>query len=493
MRRPCVLLILDGYGIAPSGEGNAVTAAKTPVLNRIFKEHPSCKLSAAGLDVGLPEGQFGNSEVGHTNIGAGRIVYQDLTRIDLAVQDNSFYSNEALLNACKCERLHLIGLVSDGGVHSSMRHIHALINMAKRHGCKTYLHAFTDGRDTPPMSGLAYMEELVSKVEVASVIGRYYAMDRDSRFDRTKRAYDAMTAHISGDEVIKDPLEYIKTCYDSEITDEFIPPERFAENGEIREGDGVIFFNFRPDRARQITRAFLEPEYSHFERKKMALTWASMTQHDEAFAPWLKVAFPPRGLENTLGEWISKQGLSQLRCAETEKYAHVTFFFNGGREQPFEGEGRILVPSPKVATYDLKPEMSANEVASRVVRSLSEDFYDVVVVNLANPDMVGHTGDISAVIKALEAVDSATSAILTATLKAGGFAVVTSDHGNAEEMLLKDGSPKTAHSANPVPLAVIGVNDIELKDGRLCDVAPTMLGLMGVEKPCEMDGESLVI
>jgi len=487
MHSPAVLLILDGYGEGPVCAGNAVCRADTPALKSIFTDNPHCRLTACGTDVGLPEGQFGNSEVGHTNLGAGRVVYQDLTRIDHAIEDGSFFENPAFKSAMSCARVHIMGLVSDGGVHTVLRHIEALIKMAKGTGVRLFVHAFTDGRDTPPTSGLASLKQIADKAEIATVSGRYYAMDRDSRWDRIETAYRALTEPGTGG----DPVAYLEDCYKQGVTDEFVPPKAFSPDGNIKDGDGVIFFNFRPDRARQLTRAFLDPEFNHFEREKRSLTYICMTQYDAEFAPWVQIAFPPHALKNTLGEWISHLGLRQLRCAETEKYAHVTFFFNGGREKPFEGEKRILVPSPKVATYDLAPQMSALEVADRVVRGLALGLFDVVIVNLANPDMVGHTGVMDAVLTALRVVDIAADRIVTAAKKAGGFAIVTADHGNAESMLLPDGTPQTAHSASPVPFAVVGRGEMTLKDGRLSDVAPTMLTLMGLPIPPEMEGEDL--
>jgi 2,3-bisphosphoglycerate-independent phosphoglycerate mutase len=487
MHSPAVLLILDGYGEGPICPGNAVCRADTPALHAIFHDNPHCLLTASGTDVGLPLGQFGNSEVGHTNLGAGRVVYQDLSRIDRAIEDGSFFENAAFKSAMSCPRVHMMGLVSDGGVHTVMRHIEALIKMAKGTGAQLFVHAFTDGRDTPPASGLACLKQIAEKAEIATVSGRYFAMDRDSRWDRIETAYRVLTEPGTGG----DPVAYLEDCYKQGVTDEFVPPKAFSPEGNIRDGDGVIFFNFRPDRARQLTRAFLDPEFDHFKRSKLSLTYVCMTQYDADFAPWVQVAFPPHALKNTLGEWISHLGLRQLRCAETEKYAHVTFFFNGGREKPFEGEKRILVPSPKVATYDLAPQMSALEVADRVVRGLALGLFDVVIVNLANPDMVGHTGVMDAVMTALRVVDIAADRIVAAAKKAGGFAIVTADHGNAESMLLPDGTPQTAHSASPVPFAVVGRGEMTLKDGRLSDVAPTLLTLMGLPIPPEMEGEDL--
>ncbi len=487
MHSPAVLLILDGYGEGPICPGNAVCRADTPTLHAIFKDNPHCLLTASGIDVGLPEGQFGNSEVGHTNLGAGRIVYQDLSRIDCAIKDGSFFENPALKSAMSKDRVHIMGLTSDGGVHTVMRHIEALIDMAKREGAKLFVHAFTDGRDTAPASGLSCLRQIAERATIASVSGRYYAMDRDSRWDRIEAAYRALTEPGTGG----DPVAYLEDCYKEGVTDEFVPPKAFSPEGYIKDGDGVIFFNFRPDRARQLTRAFLDPEFSHFKREKRSLTYVCMTRYDDVFEPWVQVAFPPHELKNTLGEWISHLGLRQLRCAETEKYAHVTFFFNGGREKPFEGEKRILVPSPKVATYDLAPQMSALEVADRVVRTLALGLVDIVIVNLANPDMVGHTGVMDAVLTALRVVDIAADRIVSAAIKAGGFAVVTADHGNAESMLLPDGTPQTAHSANKVPFAVVGRGEMTLQNGRLCDAAPTLLALMGLPVPPEMDGDDL--
>ena len=488
MRSPALLLILDGYGLAPHGPGNAVTIADTPILDKIFKDSPACELSAAGIDVGLPDGQFGNSEVGHTNIGAGRIVYQDLSKIDNAIEDGSFFENAALKKAMAKGRVHLMGLVSDGGVHSVMRHIEALVEMAAGSGVAVFVHAFTDGRDTAPMSGLACLEQIAKIAQIATVAGRYYAMDRDSHWERIELAYRALTAAGSGC-----PLQYVADCYKNGTTDEFILPKSFSDDGYIKDGDAVIFFNFRPDRARQLTRTFLDPDFDCFDVKQLDIHYVCMTQYDSEFENFAQVAYPPDELKNTLGEWVSGLGLKQMRCAETEKYAHVTFFLNGGREQPFAGEHRILVPSPRVDTYDLAPHMSALDVADRVAQAIRLSVADLFIVNIANPDMVGHTGDMSAVITALRVVDIAAGRIVTAVMQAGGFAVVTADHGNAEAMLLADGTPQTAHSANPVPLAVVGRGQLKLKGGRLCDVAPTLLGLMDLPCPPEMEGENLVI
>lgn len=503
-KTPTTLIIMDGFGVWDERTGNAIAAARTPNLDKIFAENPGCRLSASGLDVGLPEGQMGNSEVGHTNIGAGRVVFQDLPRISRAIEDGSFFENAAYIEAmddCK-ERdgaLHLMGLLSDGGVHSHITHLFALLEMAKKRGLsRVYVHCFLDGRDVPPASGKGYVEKLVEKCkevgvgQVATVMGRYYAMDRDKRWDRVQRAYDAMTR---GEGVQNpDPVDAVQRSYDAGVTDEFVEPVVCTKDGKVKEGDSIIFINFRPDRAREITRCFVDPAFTDVERKKgyFPVTYVCTTEYD-ATMPNVLVAFPHRELTNIFGEYIARQGYTQLRIAETEKYAHVTFFFNGGAEQVFPGEDRCLIPSPKVATYDLQPEMSAPEVTEEAVKRIESGNYDVIILNFANCDMVGHTGVFEAAVKAVEAVDTGVGKVVEATSRMGGVSLITADHGNAERMLDADGTtPYTAHTTNLVPFYIVGA-DVKLRDGRLADIAPTMLDLMGLEKPAEMDGETLIV
>lgn len=500
---PTALLIMDGCGIAPPGDFNAVYKAAKPNLDKFLAECPNTTLEASGTDVGLPAGQIGNSEVGHTNIGAGRVVLQMLPRIGKAIEDGSFFENPVYLDAvdeCRKEGcdLHIIGLLSDGGVHSHNTHLYALLELAKRRGLsKAYVHAIMDGRDVPPRSGADYMRECLAKMKeigigtVADVQGRFYAMDRDRRWDRLEKAYNAV---VFGEGVsCADPVEAIENSYREDVTDEFILPTVCDANGCIKPGDSVIFFNFRPDRARELTQALTQPDFDGFERKKglIPLHFACTARYDEKLTK-LPVAFPPETIENTFGEYISKLGLTQLRIAETEKYAHVTFFFNGGEEKVFDGEDRILVPSPKqVPTYDLIPEMSAFEVTDKCIAAIESGKYDVIVCNLANCDMVGHTGVMEAAAKAVETVDTCVGRIAGAVDEMGGVTLITADHGNAERMRLPSGEPCTSHTTNPVPLIIRGA-DIELKSGRLADIAPTMLALMGIEKPKEMTGECLI-
>ncbi len=503
-KTPTTLIIMDGFGLREETSGNAIAAAQTPNLNRIFGENPGCKLSASGLDVGLPEGQMGNSEVGHTNIGAGRVVFQDLPRISRAIEDGSFFQNEAYVEAiddCR-ERgsaLHLMGLLSDGGVHSHNTHLYALLKMAKERGLKrVYVHCFLDGRDVPPSSGRDFVAALAEQCaalgvgKIATVMGRFYAMDRDKRWDRVQRAYNAMTL---GEGIFcSDPVEAVQKSYDAGVTDEFVEPIVCTEDGKVREGDSIIFFNFRPDRAREITRCFVDPAFTEVERKHgyFPVTYVCTTEYD-ATMPNVLIAFPHRALENIFGAYIARQGYTQLRIAETEKYAHVTFFFNGGEEQVFPGEDRALIASPKVATYDLQPEMSAPEVTEEAVRRIESGSYDVIILNFANCDMVGHTGVFEAAVKAVEAVDAGVGRVVEATSKMGGVTLITADHGNAERMLDEDGvTPYTAHTTNLVPFYIVGA-DVTLRDGRLADIAPTMLDLMGLAKPEEMDGETLIL
>lgn len=503
MKKPLALIIMDGFGINESHYGNAIYAAEKPNLDRLFSEWPKTQIGASGMDVGLPDGQMGNSEVGHTNIGAGRIVYQELTRITKTMKEGGFAENEAFSDAVEnCRKndsaLHLMGLLSDGGVHSHNSHLYGLLKMAKDAGLtKVYVHSFMDGRDVPPTSGKDYVEELVSKMEeigvgkVATVMGRYYAMDRDNRWERVEKAYDAMV-NREGDH-FNCGICAMKASYDNGVTDEFVVPAVIDGGAPIQANDSVIFFNFRPDRAREITRTLVDDDFTGFVRKngRFPLFFVCMTQYD-ATMPNVEVAFKPQSLANTFGEYISKKGLKQLRIAETEKYAHVTFFFNGGVEATFEGEDRALINSPKVATYDLKPEMSAYEVCEEVVSRINSDQYDVIILNYANCDMVGHTGVFDAAKAAVEAVDSCVGRTVDAVLAKGGVALITADHGNADKMYEPDGSPFTAHTTNPVPFVVCGM-DVKLRSGgRLADIAPTMLEILDLPKPAEMDGESLI-
>ena len=496
-------MILDGFGIAPV-EGNAIAAANKPNLDKIFAENPHTQIGASGMDVGLPDGQMGNSEVGHTNIGAGRIVYQELTRITKSAQDGDMDKNEALLKAMNNAKdngkaLHLMGLLSDGGVHSHNTHLYALLEMAKRVGVeKVFVHCFMDGRDVPPSSGKDYVKELMDKLEeigvgkIATVMGRYYAMDRDNRWERVEKAYAAM---VYGEGEQADcPLCAMQNSYDKEVTDEFVVPTVVKGAEPISEGDSVIFYNFRPDRAREITRTLVDPDFTGFERKKgfFPLTYVCMTQYD-ATMPNVEVAYKPESLVNTFGEYISNKGLTQLRIAETEKYAHVTFFFNGGVEKQYPGEDRILVKSPAVATYDLQPEMSAYEVTDKMVEAVKSGKYDALILNYANCDMVGHTGVFEAAVKAVEAVDTCVGRVVEAVKEMGGCVLLTADHGNADKMVDDDGTPFTAHTTNPVPFCVIN-HPCQLREGgRLADIAPTMLKVLGLEQPAEMTGESIIL
>lgn len=503
MKKPLILMILDGFGIAPP-EGNAIAAANKPNLDKLFSENPVTQIGASGMDVGLPDGQMGNSEVGHTNIGAGRVVYQELTRITKAIQDGAFFENEALVeavdNAVKNgTALHLIGLLSDGGVHSHITHLYAIVELAKRRGLKkVYVHALLDGRDVPPTSGKDFVAACADKLkeigvgQIATVMGRYYAMDRDNRWERVEKAYAAMV-YGEGNHA-QCPVKAVEDSYANEVTDEFVIPTVCAENATIGANDSIVFFNFRPDRAREITRTFVDPDFSGFERKKgfFPLTYVCMTQYD-ATMPNVKVAFQPQSLTNTFGEYISNKGLTQLRIAETEKYAHVTFFFNGGVEKTFPGEDRALINSPKVATYDLQPEMSAYLVTDELVDRIHSGKYDVIILNFANCDMVGHTGVFDAAKAAVEAVDTCVGRVVDAILEMGGVAMITADHGNADKMFEEDGSPFTAHTTNPVPFCVVNY-DCKLREGgRLADIAPTMLKVLGLPQPAEMDGKSLII
>jgi 2,3-bisphosphoglycerate-independent phosphoglycerate mutase len=506
--KPVIFIILDGYGLNAKTEGNAIAAANKPNLDRFFSQYPNTKINCSGMDVGLPTGQMGNSEVGHTNIGAGRIVYQELTRITKSIEDGSFFEKKEFLGAienCKKHgtKLHLFGLLSDGGVHSHNTHLYALLELAARHEFKeVYIHTFFDGRDVPPDSALKYVEELEDKLKsigvgkIASIMGRYYAMDRDNRWERVKQAYDAMA--LGKGLYAESAVEGVKESYSRGEYDEFVKPVVIVNDGKalatIDKNDSVIFFNFRPDRAREITRSFVDEDFDGFERPKgfFPLYYVCMTEYDKTM-PNVVVAFIPDILKNTFGEYISKLGYKQLRIAETEKYAHVTFFFNGGVEKMYPGEDRVLIPSPQIATYDLKPEMSAFEVTDEIIKRIDSEIYDVIVLNFANCDMVGHTGIYSAAKSAVEAIDKCLGKIIPKVIEKGGVALITADHGNAEQMVdYQTGANFTAHTTNPVPLICIGLNKIELKKGRLADLAPTILDIMGLEKPEEMTGESLI-
>ena len=502
MKKPLVLMILDGFGINNATVGNAIYSAKTPNIDALMANYPHTKIQASGMDVGLSRGQMGNSEVGHTNIGAGRIVYQELTRITKTVEEGGLSAIPELQKAvANCKEhdsaLHLMGLLSDGGVHSHIHHLFGLLHMAKEQGLnKIYVHCFMDGRDVPPSSGKDYVQQLVDELntlgvgKIATISGRYYAMDRDNRWERVGKAYDAM---VNGIGVLEsDPVKAMEASYANGVTDEFVVPVVVDAEGTINANDSVIFFNFRPDRAREITRTLVDESFSGFERAKgfFPLCYTCMTQYD-ATMPNVQVAFHPQSLEDTFGEYISRKGLKQLRIAETEKYAHVTFFFNGGVETVYPGEDRCLINSPKVATYDLQPEMSAYEVTDALEERL--DKYDVIIINYANCDMVGHTGVFEAAVKAVEAVDTCVGRIVNKTLELGGAVLLTADHGNADQMRAEDNSPFTAHTTNPVPLLAIGLGNVKLREGgRLADLAPTMLSVLGLEKPAAMSGQSLI-
>ena len=492
---------MDGFGMGNPGAGNAVFLANTPVLDRLFAENAHTTLSASGLDVGLPDGQMGNSEVGHTNIGGGRVVFQDLPRISRAIDSGEFFKNPAYNKAMddclqKGSSLHLYGLLSDGGVHSTVEHLWALLKMAKDKGLeKVYIHAFLDGRDVSPTSGKDFVAQCVEKCaaigvgKIATVMGRYYAMDRDKRWERLQMAYDAM---VYGEGVQNsDPVDAVVRSYENGVTDEFVEPVVCDSQGTISNNDSIIFFNYRPDRAREITRAIVDPEFDGFPREFFPTTYVCNTEYD-ASMPNVLVAWPRIAVKNGLGEYLSSLGLTQLRIAETEKYAHVTFFFNGGVETQYPGEDRVLVASPKVATYDLQPEMSAYEVCDKCVERIKSGAYDVVILNFANCDMVGHTGVLPAAIKAVETVDECVGRVVDATMEMGGIAMITADHGNAEVMLQPDGSPMTAHTTNRVPFILCGAGT-ELREGRLADIAPTILDVMGLACPPEMDGKTLIV
>lgn len=502
MKKVLVLAILDGFGIGPE-KGNAIKSAKTPTLDKLFSENPLTQIGASGQSVGLPDGQMGNSEVGHTNIGAGRIVYQDLTRITNSIKDRSFFENRSLLTVMKNVKdknssLHIMGLLSNGGVHSTIDHLYAILELAKTQNLSNvFIHAILDGRDTSPTSGINFIEDCENKIgkigvgKIATVSGRYYAMDRDNRWDRIEKAYNVMLGRDG--KFSASTLDAVKKSYESGVTDEFVEPVIIEGFKGIKPNDSVIFFNFRPDRARQITRAFVDPKLSTFNREIITpINFVCMTQYDVTI-PNVLVAFEPESLKNTFGEYVSKNGLTQLRIAETEKYAHVTFFFNGGIETPYSGEERILVNSPNVATYDLKPEMSAYEVADKVQKKIESREVDVVILNFANCDMVGHTGNFEATVKAVEAVDACIKKVYDSVLSVNGCMIITADHGNAEKMLSENGSPFTAHTTNPVPFCLTGKDRSLRSGGRLCDIAPTMLELLGLQKPVQMTGESLLI
>lgn len=504
-KKPVMLMILDGFGLAPKSDGNAVEAAQKPNYNRLMTQYPSTQLQASGLFVGLPDGQMGNSEVGHLNIGAGRIIYQELTRITKEIEEGGFFKNEALTLAVENAKknnaaLHLLGLLSDGGVHSHIDHLKGLLRLAKDAGLtKVYVHAFMDGRDVPPSSGKDFIVEIekymkeIGVGKIATVSGRYYAMDRDNRWERVELAYNAIV--LGKGEVSSSAVEAIDKSYHDNKTDEFVLPSVIDSEGTIKNGDSVIFFNFRPDRAREITRAINDKEFAGFNREALDLTFVTLTQYDKTLEG-VNVAYRPEGINNTLGEYVSNKGLNQLRIAETEKYAHVTFFFNGGVEKEYPGEDRALIASPKVATYDLKPEMSAHEVTDELLKRLDEDKYDMIILNFANPDMVGHTGVMEAAVKAIETVDGCLGKLADKILEKDGTLFVTADHGNAEIMIdFSTGNPFTAHTTDPVPFIWVSNNTEgrSLKEGKLADIAPTMLNEMGLDKPAEMTGECLIV
>ncbi|MDO4733941.1 MAG: 2,3-bisphosphoglycerate-independent phosphoglycerate mutase [Lachnospiraceae bacterium] len=511
MKKPVVLMILDGYGLSDDPEGNAIYMANTPVVDRLKKEYPFVKGYASGLAVGLPDGQMGNSEVGHLNMGAGRVVYQDLTRITKSIEDGDFFEKKELLDAIdNCLKngsdLHVYGLLSDGGVHSDNHHMYAVLDLCKRKGLdRVYIHCFMDGRDTSPTSGIGYVKELLEQTEkfetgkIATITGRYYAMDRDNRWERVERAYNALTKG----EGIKEscPVKAMENSYAKEVTDEFIEPTVIVkENGEptavIKDGDSVIFINFRPDRAREISRTFCCDDFDGFARgERIKTEYVCFTEYDVTI-PNKKVVFKEEEIVNTFGEYLASKGLKQARIAETEKYAHVTFFFNGGVEKPNEGEDRFLIPSPKVATYDLQPEMSAPEVCETLIKVIKEGKHDVIIINFANPDMVGHTGIIPAVVKAIETIDECVGKVVDVIKEEDAVMFLCADHGNAEMNINHETKePWTAHTTNPVPFILInGPEGVGLKEGgRLCDIAPTLLELLEIEQPKEMTGESLLI
>lgn len=497
-----ILTILDGFGFAENPEISAIEKARTPYIDSLLQNYPNSKLSASGMDVGLPDGQFGNSEVGHLNIGAGRIVWQELTRVNKAIDDGSFFENEVLLKAVekakKRGKIHLMGLFSDGGVHSHINHLYALLRLCHQHNLEnTWVHALTDGRDTSPHGGAQYVKQFEEKAEeigtgkLASILGRYYAMDRDRRWERTQKAYDLLV-HGKGDQT-GSASDIIARSYENEITDEFILPSKVSDDpsSRIEPDDVVIFFNIRGDRARQITQALSAPGFREFPVEELNLHYTTFTQYNKDF-DWVDVAYPPLSMKNTLGEYVSSHGLEQLRMAETEKYPHVTYFFNGGVEEANEGEERVMIQSPKVATYDLKPEMSAYEVTEKMTAALSEEKYDLVILNFANPDMVGHTGDFDATVKAVETIDECLKKVLDAATSHDYRAIIIADHGNADQMKQPDSSPHTAHTSALVPFIVYNYQvEGPVQDGILADVAPSLLKLMELPQPQEMTGKSL--
>ena len=505
MKKPAVLIIMDGYGIAPKSEGNAVTKADKPNLDKIFSENPYTTIGASGMAVGLPDGQMGNSEVGHTNMGAGRIVYQDLTRITKSIQDGDFYENEVLLDAMENVKknnsaLHIMGLLSDGGVHSFNGHLYALLELAKKQNVeKVFMHAFMDGRDVPPTSGKDFIAACLDKMKeigtgkIATVEGRYYAMDRDTNWDRVEKAYSAMVYGEGNHSCCA--VKAMEDSYADGVTDEFVVPVVIDGAEPVKAGDSIVFINFRPDRAREITRTFVDPDFKGFERRNgmFPVNFVCMTEYD-ATMPNVEIAFKSQELNNTFGEYLASLGKTQLRIAETEKYAHVTFFFNGGIEEPYEGEDRVLVASPKVATYDLQPEMSAPEVCEKVVDRIKSGKYDAVILNFANCDMVGHTGVFDAAVQAVETVDTCVGKVVEAVKEMGGITIITADHGNADKMISEDGSPFTAHTTNLVPLCVVGYDcKLRQEGGKLSDIVPTMLEMMNIPQPKEMTGVSLIV
>ncbi len=506
-KKPVMLMILDGFGISDKLEGNAVRAARKPNYDALTAKYPLTTLSCSGLDVGLPEGQMGNSEVGHLNIGAGRIIYQELTRISKEIKEGKFFKNEAFNFAIEeaiknNSAVHLMGLLSNGGVHSHIDHIKALITLCKIKGAKkVFVHCFLDGRDVSPTSSAAFIEELQNHMDsegvgkIATISGRYYAMDRDNRWERVQLAYNAIVKGEGNRNT--SPISVIEDAYHDNKTDEFVIPSVIIKDGKpignIKNKDSVIFFNYRPDRAREMTRALIDKEFSGFAREALDVTYVCMTQYDKTIEN-VKVAYKPEGYKNTIGKYISSKGLKQLRIAETEKYAHVTFFFNGGVEEPNENEDRVLIPSPKVATYDLKPEMSAHEVTDAVLNELNSDKYDLVILNYANPDMVGHTGVVEAAVKAIETVDECLGKVVNKVLELDGTVFITADHGNAETMIdYSTGKPMTAHTTNLVPFVYVSKHAKKLRDGGiLADISPTILTEMGLEIPSEMSGKSLI-
>ena len=503
MKKPVVLCIMDGFGIRENATGNAIISANTPNLTKLFSNNPFTTIGASGLDVGLPDGQMGNSEVGHTNIGAGRVVYQMLVKISKSIVDGDFFEIDALKKAVEnCKKnnsaLHFVGLLSDGGVHSHIEHLYGLLELAKKNGIKdVYVHCITDGRDVSTTSGIGFIKDLKTKMDelqvgkIATVMGRYYAMDRDFAWDRVEKAYAAM---VYGEGIQADDIfSAIEESYSKDVTDEFILPTVVDKNGVIKANDSVVSFNFRPDRARQFTRTFVDPDFNGFKRKNgfFPLSYVCMTQYDETM-PNVTVAFPPEELKMTLGEYLASKGMTQLRIAETQKYAHVTFFFNGGEEKTFDGEDRVLIQSPDVPTFDLQPEMSAHPVCDAVCEKILSGKYNVVILNFANCDMVGHTGIFDAAVKAVEAVDTCVGKVVSATEKMGGAVIITADHGNADYMFDDNGSPFTPHTTNPVPFCVVGY-PCELREGgRLADIAPSIIKILGLPQPEEMTGESII-